>query len=165
MGKVLSFRRSGESCANCWYYIIPRDSHWEIDKPPGNYCGHPDRVKDCHLDRMTIKKLKLYRDSEQWCAKYVNVDSPVMKKLQAVAGIRFVLFNLQRMPGSLPAGKTDAGSDEYRELLDQFYLENKRIITINQYKAAKRDPEYFVTLIEETFEYYKRKSREQRRIF
>jgi len=164
MGKVLSFRRPEESCASCWYYIIPRESHWELDKHPGNYCGHPERVKDCHLDRMMIKKLELCRDAGQWCPKYVNVDSPVMKKLQSLAGIRFALFNLQRIPGSVPAGKVDTDSDEYRELLEHFYLENKKILTINQYKAAKRNPDYFVTLIDEAFEYYKRKSREQRRL-
>jgi len=162
MGKVLVFRRPDESCANCWYYIVPRESRRELDKPAGNYCGHPDRVKDGHLDRMMIKKLKLCRDEGQWCPKYVNIDSPVMKKLQSVAGIRFALFNLQRIPGSLSAGKVNTASDEYRELLDHFYLENKKIMTINQYKAAKRDPDYFITLIDEAFEYYKKKSRNQR---
>ena len=164
MGKVLVFRRPDESCASCWYYIVPRESHWELDKPAGNYCGHPDRVKDCHLTRVIIEKMGLRRDSGQWCPKYIHIDSPVMKKLQSVAGIRFVLFNLQRIPGSLSAGKVNTGSDEYRELLDQFYLENKKIMTINQYKAAKRDTDYFITLIDEAFEYYKKKSRNQRHL-
>lgn len=162
MAKVLAFRRADESCANCWYYFTPRGDNWNFDQPSGNYCGHPDRVKDCHLSRMTIRKLDLYRDSGQWCPKYVNVDSPVMKKLQSIADIRFVLFNLQRVPGSLSVGRADAESDEYRELLDRFYLDNRRIMTINQYKAAKRDPDYFITVIDEAFEYYKRKSREHR---
>jgi hypothetical protein len=162
MVKVLVFRRPDESCASCWYYIIPRGSHWDLDQPSGNYCGHPDRVKDCHLNRMTIRNLNLYRDSGQWCPKYINIDSPVMKKLQSIAGIRFILFNMQRVPGNPSVGKADNDSDEYRELLDRFYLENKKIMTINQYKAAKRDPDYFITMIDEAFEYYKRKSREHR---
>jgi hypothetical protein len=164
MGKVLVFRKPDESCANCWYYIVPRESHWEPDKPAGNYCGHPDRVKDCHLNRVIIEKMGLRRDSGQWCPKYINIDSPVMKKLQSVAGIRFALFNLQRIPGSLPVEKVNTDSDEYRELLDHFYLENKKIMTINQYKAAKRNPDYFITLIDEAFEYYKKKSRNQRHL-
>jgi len=162
MGKVLAFRRPEESCANCWYYILPHASHWEPDQPSRNYCGHPDLVRDCHLNRMIIKKLELYRDSGQWCPKYINSDSPVMKKMQFLAGIRFALFNLQREPDGLTAGKADPASVEYRELLDQFYLENKKMMTINQYKAAKRDPGYFITLIDEAFEYYKQRSREQR---
>ncbi len=50
-------------------------------------------------------------------------------------------------------------ADEYRELVDQFYQENRNLMTINQYKAAKRDPVYFASLIEETTEYYKQQSK------
>jgi hypothetical protein len=164
MGKVLSFRRPEESCANCWYYIVPRESSGEHDQSSGNYCGHPDRVTNCIVSHLMIEKLGLHRDSGQWCPKYISINSPVMKKLQSLAGIRFILFNLRRGLGNLPAGEVDTASDEYRDLVDQFYLEHKKITTINQYKAARRDPEYFVTLIDEAFVYYKRKSIEQRQL-
>jgi len=162
MTKVLAFRRPEESCGTCWYYIGQRESHWELDQPRGSYCGHPDRVKDCFLDRLLIEKMGLHRESHEWCPKYVAKDSSIMKKLQFVAGIRFALFNLQRGSVGLPLGQGAAASDDYRELVDQFYLENKKIVTINQYKAAKRNPEYFISLIDEAFEYYQRKSRAQR---
>jgi hypothetical protein len=162
MGKVLAFRRTEETCENCWYYIVRRESHRESDQPQGNYCGHPDRVKGCYLYRLRIGRLGLQRDSGQWCPKYVHMDSTVMKKLQVVANIRFALFDLQRGSGSSPSGKADTASLEYRELVDQFYQENRKIMTINQYKAARRKSEYFVDLIDEAFEYYKRKSKEQR---
>ncbi len=50
-------------------------------------------------------------------------------------------------------------AEEYVELVDQFYQENRKLMTINQYKAAKRDPRYFVSLIEEITEYYTHKSK------
>jgi thiamine biosynthesis lipoprotein ApbE len=50
-------------------------------------------------------------------------------------------------------------AEEYVELVDQFYQENRKLMTINQYKAAKRDPRYFVSLVEEITEYYKQKSK------
>ena len=50
-------------------------------------------------------------------------------------------------------------AEEYVELVDQFYQENRKLMTINQYKAAKRDPRYFVSLIEEMSEYYTQKSK------
>jgi hypothetical protein len=53
-------------------------------------------------------------------------------------------------------------ADEYRELLDQFYMENKKLMTINQYKAARRDQKHFVALIEEVLEYYKKESKNRR---
>ncbi len=49
--------------------------------------------------------------------------------------------------------------EEYRELVDQLYRENKKLMTINQYKAAKRDPQYFASLIDELAGYYAQKSK------
>ena len=50
-------------------------------------------------------------------------------------------------------------ADEYRELVDQFYMEYRKLMTINQYKAAKRDQKHFVALIEEALECFRKESK------
>jgi hypothetical protein len=52
--------------------------------------------------------------------------------------------------------------EEYRELVDKFYQENRKLMTINQYKATKRDAGYFAALIEETIGYYKQESKNRK---
>jgi thiamine biosynthesis lipoprotein ApbE len=85
------------------------------------------------------------------------VDSPAMKKLQFISGIKFMLLCMQQ---SLKRYADEIEqAEEYVELVDQFYQENRKLMTINQYKAAKRDSRYFVSLIEEMSEYYKQKSK------
>ncbi len=96
-------------------------------------------------------------DPGNWCPKYVSEDSPAMKKLQFASGIKFVLLCMQQRlkNHAEPIEKTD----EYRELVDQFYMEYRKFMTINQYKAAKRDTKHFATLIEEVLKYYKKESK------
>jgi len=85
-----------------------------------------------------------------------------MKKLQFASGIKFVLLCMQQR---LKSHGTDVEkTNEYNELVDQFYQENKKLITINQYKAAKRDPGYFAFLMEEITAYYKKKSKSRRQL-
>lgn len=181
MGKVLAFRGHEESCANCWYYMIPREpkkkvkkeechkecqhdcqqeSPKEKDLPAHNYCRHPDRVKDGCLSREFIVQQGLHREPGEWCPKYASLDSPVMKMLQSLADMKFALFNIRFAQKDAQDGKTDAPAQEYQELLEQFFLKNKKIMTINQYKAARRDPKYFAAYIDELFGVYKKKSKE-----
>jgi len=83
-----------------------------------------------------------------------------MKKLQFVSGIKFALLCMQQRL-KIHAEPIEK-AEEYRELVDQFYVEYKKLMTINQYKAAKRDQGYFVSLIEESIEYYKKESKNRR---
>jgi hypothetical protein len=85
-----------------------------------------------------------------------------MKKLQFISAVKFLLLCMQHRLRSSLDGIEKAY--EYRELVDQFYMENKKLMTINQYKAAKRDSGYFVTLIEETIHYYKKMSKNRRQL-
>lgn len=160
MGKVLSFRGPEEKCANCWYYTSQRKDEKGCAVSSVGYCRHPDRIKGSPLSHPVIERLGLHCNPAQWCPKYVNVDSPEMKKLQFISGIRFVLFNMQQLPKTYSSGVEK--SDEYRELVDQFYGENRKLMTISQYKAAKRDVGYFAALVEETAKYYKQKSKHRR---
>lgn len=162
MGKVLAFRKPEEICGTCWYYIISRESKGEESPPSGGYCRHPDRMKQFHLNLLPIEKIGMHRLFGQWCPKFIHINSPVMKKLQSVSGIKFALCILRRSPVEHNAVRADTSSDEYRELLNLFYEEHKKIMTINQYKAAKRDVEHFINLIDDAFKYYKKKIREQR---
>lgn len=160
MAKVLAFRRPEENCTNCWYHSPQRSDDRDRSVLPGGYCRHPDRAKDSDQGRSSRRGLCVSCDPGNWCPKYVNVDSPAMKKLQFVSGIKFVLLCMQQRlkNHAEPIEK----AVEYRELVDQFYLEYKKLMTINQYKAAKRDQRHFVTLIEEAFEYYRKESRNRR---
>ncbi len=160
MGKVLAFRRPEERCANCWYYTPHDNDHKGHSVSFAGYCRHPDRAKAACPDHPVIERLGLHCDSAHWCPKYVNVDSPAMKKLQFVSGIKFVLLCMRQRLKSHAAGIEK--DDEYRELVDQFYQENRKLMTINQYKATKRDAGYFATLIEETIEYYKQESKNRK---
>jgi hypothetical protein len=159
MGKVLAFRGPEENCTNCWYRSPHRRDYKDQSVSPAGYCRHPDRVKKSDLARAVTKQLRLPCDPGQWCPKYVNEDSPAMKKLQFLSGIKFVLLCMQQRLKSHAERVEKA--DEYRELVDQFYMEYRKLMTINQYKAAKRDQKHFVALIEEVIEYYKKESKKR----
>ena len=157
MAKVIAFRRSGENCTNCWYHSPHRRNYKDQSVSPLGYCRHPDRAKNSDSAYSVGKQLRLPCDPGNWCAKYVNADSPAMKKLQFVSGIKFVLLCMQqRLKNHAdPIEK----ADEYRELVDQFYMEYRKLMTINQYKAAKRDQKHFVALIEEALECFRKESK------
>jgi hypothetical protein len=121
------------------------------------YCRHPVRTKDAAPTPLVITQLGLNCSPNKWCPKYVHVNSPAMQKLQFVSGIKFVFLCMQQRLDRYAAEIEKA--EEYVELVDQFYQENRKLMTINQYKAAKRDPRYFVSLIEEITEYYTQKSK------
>ncbi|HBH87305.1 MAG TPA: hypothetical protein DDY17_06875 [Syntrophaceae bacterium] len=157
MGKVLTFRGAGENCTNCWYYTPHRNDHSGHAGSSIGYCRHPARINDTTLTPMLIKQLGLTCNPGKWCPKYVHVDSPAMKKLQFISGIKFVLLCMQQRLKGHAANIEKV--EEYRELVDQLYRENKKLMTINQYKAAKRDPQYFASLIEELAGYYAQKSK------
>ena len=157
MAKVLSFRKPEENCVNCWYYSPERSEHEETSVSPVGCCRHPDRVKARGQDSHPGEGLSLPCDPGSWCPKYVNVDSPAMKKMQFVSGIKFVLLCMQQRLKSHAEPMEKA--DEYGELVDQFYMEYKKRMTINQYKAAKRDQRHFAALIEEAVKYYRQESR------
>ena len=72
MAKIIPFKKPGESCANCIYYVPRRDSGYThmIDGPPSEYCTHPDRTKGYYLHDGLISELDLHRDPQQWCTKY-----------------------------------------------------------------------------------------------
>jgi hypothetical protein len=160
MGKVLAFRGPEEKCANCWYYTPHSSDLKEHTVSFAGYCRHPDRMKASCPDHPVVERLGLHCDSGQWCPKYVNVDSPAMKKLQFVSGIKFILLCMkQRLKNDTAEMEKD---EEYRELVDKFYQENRKLMTINQYKATKRDAGYFAALIEETIGYYKHESKNRK---
>ena len=159
MGKVLAFRRPEENCANCWYYTSHASANTGHDASPNGFCRHPDRTKDDASIHQMIEQLGVHCDPDQWCPKYVHIDSPAMKKLQFVSGIKFALLCMQQRLNSYTAGIEN--SDEYKELVEQFYQGNRKLMTINQFKGAKRSSGYFVDLIEETMKYYWQKSRER----
>ena len=159
MGKVLAFRRPEEKCANCWYYAHHNNNVKGYTASITGYCRQPDRAKAAYPDHPVIEQFGLSCDPEQWCPKYVNVNSHAMKKLQFLSGIKFVFLSMkQRLKGSNSIEK----DDEYKELVDQFYRENRNLMTIGQYKATKRDAKYFASLIEETIGYYKKESKNRR---
>jgi len=161
MAKVLAFRKPEENCANCWYYSPKRQEREDRSVEPDGYCRHPDRVEACEEAFPSRKGLSLPCDPGNWCPKYVNMDSQAMKKMQFVSGIKFVLLCMQQRLKS--HAEPIEKADEYGELVDQFYVEYKKRMTINQYKAAKRDQRYFATLIEEASQFYRRESRSRKR--
>ena len=160
MAKVLAFRRPEDNCTNCWYHSPHRSAYRDQSVSPIGYCRHPDRAKNSDPSHPARKQLRLPCDPGNWCPKYVNEDSPAMKKLQFVSGIKFVLLCMQQRLKS--HAEPIEKADEYRELLDQFYMEYKKLMTINQYKAAKRDQKHFVALIEEVLEYYRKESKNRK---
>jgi hypothetical protein len=48
-----------------------------------------------------------------------------------------------------------AAEQGLKKLIDRFYYENRDVMVPQQYEAAKKDFEYFTTLIEMALEYYK----------
>jgi hypothetical protein len=162
MGKVLAFKGAGENCTNCWYYASHCSDDPARDFSSIGYCRHPARTNDASLNPLSIKRLGLNCNPGKWCPKYVHVDSPAMKKLQFISGVKFVFLCMQQRLKSYAVGIEHA--EEYRELVDQFYRENRKLMTINQYKAAIRDPQYFTSLIEELSRYYTQKSKNRGRL-
>jgi hypothetical protein len=159
MGKVLTFRKPEENCANCWYYTSHANAYKGHDGSPNGLCRHPDRTKDNPPIHPLIERLGVHCDSDQWCPKYVHIDSLAMKKLQSVSDIKFALLCMQQRMKSYTTGIEE--SDEYKELVERFYQENKKLMTINQFKATRRSSVYFVELIDEVIKYYRQQSRER----
>jgi rubrerythrin len=48
-----------------------------------------------------------------------------------------------------------AAEQDLQKLIDRFYHENRDMMASGQYEAAKKDFEYFTTLVEMALEYYK----------
>ena len=48
-----------------------------------------------------------------------------------------------------------AAERDLQKLVERFYDENEELIAPGQYEAAKKDFEYFTTLVEMALEYYK----------
>jgi len=71
LGDVIPFRKSGESCATCRFFV-PEDRYipMMLDGPAYNYCVHPDRIGDRYLTDEIIPALNLHRRPDQWCRKY-----------------------------------------------------------------------------------------------
>jgi len=53
-----------------------------------------------------------------------------------------------------------AAEQDLEKLIDRFYHENQDVMAPGQYEAAKKDFEYFTTLIEMALEYYKPEAQE-----
>jgi hypothetical protein len=51
-----------------------------------------------------------------------------------------------------------AAGNAYRDLVDQFYQDNRDFISAQQYKAAKSDYEYFFQLIDLAVAYWQRRA-------
>lgn len=65
------------------------------------------------------------------------------------------IMAIQRvLAGSDPDKFSDA-EESYRELLDDFYEEYQDLMAPQQYEAAKKDPDYFIVLIQ-LADYYQR---------
>jgi hypothetical protein len=82
MGEVIEFRKKGECCATCHYWV-PRPKDWicMLDGPPSQYCTHPDRLQGYSICDEIIRKLDLYRRPDSWCTRYER--EPGRKNVQA----------------------------------------------------------------------------------
>lgn len=160
MGKVLAFKKQGEGCGNCWYFFSRAENGGFAQNHSEGYCRHPEVMKVTDTDRMSVIKKDFQRRPDQWCPKYVHVDAPEMKKLQVLSGIKFSLLCLKKRPESTEKDVVD--TEEYRNLVDFFYQENRKHVKINQYKAMRRDASYFMNLIDEMTTYYLKRSKDRR---
>jgi hypothetical protein len=46
-------------------------------------------------------------------------------------------------------------SDEYRQLVDQFYEENKDLVTPVMHRACRENYEFFMTIVEKTLNHFR----------
>lgn len=80
-----------------------------------------------------------------------------MTKLESIADIRHTVFHLRLqydlIGDDLEAMRTFQIAHE--QLLDRFYAEVKELMPVQQYKAAKKDYEYFMSLVDLAFHYHK----------
>ena len=73
MAELIPFKKSGESCATCRFFV-PEDRNvpMMMDGPAYNYCVHPDRVGNRYLTHEMVPALNLHRQPHQWCRKYAG---------------------------------------------------------------------------------------------
>ncbi len=78
-----------------------------------------------------------------------------MSKLDAVADIKMAAIFLQKnLMGRNPEAVRSA-ENELARLVDRFYDENREFMSLDQYRTACSDYDYFMILIEIAVEHYK----------
>ncbi len=78
-----------------------------------------------------------------------------MSKLDAVADIKMAAIFLQKnLMGRNPEAVRSA-ENELARLVDRFYDENREFMSLDQYRTARNDYDYFMILLEMAVEHYK----------
>ena len=76
-------------------------------------------------------------------------------KAKAMLQIMEEALDLQDSLEHKDIGVVRAAERDLQKLVDRFYHENQDLMAPGQYEAAKKDFEYFTTLVEMALEYYK----------
>ncbi|MFA5181396.1 MAG: hypothetical protein WC405_08760 [Syntrophales bacterium] len=80
-----------------------------------------------------------------------------MTKLESITDLRHTVFHLCLQQYDLIGDDVEALRTfqiAHEQLLNRFYEENEDLIAIQQYKAAKKDYEYFMQLVDLAYHYY-----------
>ena len=80
-----------------------------------------------------------------------------MSKLDSTFQIRSSACHIQSKLINSNAEEIKAAMKEYTELVDRFYNENKEFMAPQQYNAAKKDLEYFMSLVELALAHHRQK--------
>ena len=78
-----------------------------------------------------------------------------MLKAKAMLQIMEEVLDLQESLENSDISVVRAAETDLEKLIDRFYHENQDMMVPGQYEAAKKDFEYFTTLVEMALEYYK----------
>ncbi|HQP56701.1 MAG TPA: hypothetical protein PLN83_11375 [Syntrophorhabdus sp.] len=76
------------------------------------------------------------------------------EKIKSLYRIRQSAFFLKPPLGSDDVHEIEQARQGYRDLLDSFYAEVSDYMSLQQHKAAERDIEYFIRLIELALAYF-----------
>ena len=76
-------------------------------------------------------------------------------KAKAMLQIMEEALNLQDSLEHSDVSVIRAAERDLQKLVDRFYHENQDLMAPGQYEAAKKDVQYFTTLVEMALEYYK----------
>ncbi len=83
-----------------------------------------------------------------------------MKKIDQVTTIKGEVLILQICMYSTDIGECVVAQDEYETIVDKFFDEHNHLVSPEQLPDAKKDVDYFITLLDSAIRFYSSREKE-----
>ena len=83
-----------------------------------------------------------------------------MKKTDQVTTIKGEVLILQICMYSTDIGESVVAQDEYENIVDRFFVEHNHLVAPEQLPDAKKNVDYFVSLLDSAIRYYSSREKE-----